>query len=136
MNNVSFTGNAGRDAEVRYFESGAAVANFTVAIYTGKDKPPVWVPVSAWSKSAEIAADRVRKGVRVGIEGRLHMEEWTDKSTGENRSKLSVVANRIEVFDRSESTGGSSATQRPAQPAQSGWNSAPSNDFNDEEAPF
>jgi len=118
MNNVSFTGNAGRDPEVRYFESGTSVANFTVAIYTGKDKPPVWVPVSAWGKSCEIAADRVRKGVRVGVEGRLHMEEWTDRNSGEKRSKLCVVANRLEVFDRSESSGGAPARNTaPAAPA-------------------
>jgi len=127
MNNVSFTGNAGRDPEVRYFESGTSVANFTVAIYTGKDKPPVWVPVSAWGKSCEIAADRVRKGVRVGVEGRLHMEEWTDRNSGEKRSKLCVVANRVEVFDRSESSGGGSGYA-----SSGGYGGDPS----DEEIPF
>jgi single-strand DNA-binding protein len=110
MNNVSFTGNAGRDPEVRYFESGTSVANFTVAIYTGKDKPPVWVPVSAWGKSSEIAVDRIRKGSKVGIEGRLHMEEWTDRTSGEKRNKLCVVANRLEVFDRADSAGAGAAS--------------------------
>lgn len=119
MNSVSFTGNAGRDADVRYLESGKQVANFTVAIYNGQDRPPIWVPVTAWEKTAEIAADRVKKGSRVGIEGRFHMEEWTDKNTGENRSKLCVTANRVEVFERSESAGGGSvAPQRSAQPAK------------------
>lgn len=106
MNNVSFTGNAGRDPEVRYFESGTSVANFTVAIYEGKDKPPTWVSVSAWGKTCEIAADRVRKGSRVGIEGRLKTETWTDKQSGQERSRLTVVANRLEVFDRTENSGG------------------------------
>lgn len=136
MNTVSFTGNAGRDAEIRYLQSGKQVANFTVAIYTGQDKPPVWVPVTAWDKSAEIAADRVKKGVRVGIEGRLHLEEWTDKNTGEARSKLAVTANRVEVFERSESGGAPQRSPQPAQAAQSGWNSAPSSDFDDEDVPF
>lgn len=116
MNTVSITGNAGRDAEIRFLDSGKSVANFNIAIYEGKDKPPTWVSVSCWDKTAEIAGDRVRKGVRVGIEGRLKEESWTDKQTGEKRSRLIVIANRIEVFDRS----GSSSAPASGSSYQSG----------------
>jgi single-strand DNA-binding protein len=113
MNSVSFTGNAGRDAETRFLDSGKSVASFTVAIYEGKDRPPTWVNVTAWDKTAEIATDRVRKGVRVGVEGRLKEERWTDKNSGEERSRLTVTANRVEVM---EASGEAPAPQRSAAP--------------------
>ena len=137
MNTVSLTGNAGRDPEARYFESGSSVATFTMALYEGRDKDPSWVEVQAWNKTAEIATDRVRKGMRVGVEGRLKQETWTDRNTGENRSKLVVVANRVEVFERQPATaGGGAASVPPAGQAHAayqaaGWNPpapAPSDD--------
>lgn len=102
MNNVNLIGRLGSDPEVRYFESGTAVASFNVALDRGKDKttgeakPPVWVPIKVWGKSAQNAADLLHKGDKVGISGRLEVEEWTTKND-EKRSKVVVVANRFDL---------------------------------------
>lgn len=102
MNTVNLIGRLGADPEVRYFESGTAVASFNLALDrgtnkdTGERKPPVWVPVKVWGKSAQNAADLLHKGDKVGISGRLEVEEWTTK-TDEKRSKVVVVANRFDL---------------------------------------
>lgn len=109
MNTVNLIGRLGADPEVRYFESGTAVASFNLALDrgtnkdTGERKPPVWVPVKVWGKSAQNAADLLHKGDKVGISGRLEVEEWTTK-TDEKRSKVVVVANRFDLCATKAST--------------------------------
>lgn len=136
MNTVILTGRAGRDPELRYFESGSAVAHFSLAVdrNTAGAEEPDWFDVEVWGKSAQTTADFVRKGSRVGLEGRLQQQKWTDRATGEKRSKVVVSAYRLELL---ESKGDRQARQQqgdaspsapfgaPAQAPVQGWNTAP-----------
>lgn len=89
LNVCSFTGRAGRDPEVRYLESGSVVANLTLAVDGWKrDAEPLWLPLTIWGKTAQVAADYVRKGSQIAVSGQLQNESWTDKATGEKRSKV------------------------------------------------
>lgn len=101
INVVVLVGNAGRDPELRLFESGSCVCEFTLAINRpprdGQNQEPLWVSCKAWGKTAQVAGDYVRKGSKVAIVGRLEIEQWTDRSSGEVRSKTLVVIDRLEL---------------------------------------
>lgn len=89
LNCCSFTGRAGRDPEVRYLESGSVVANLTLAVDGWKrDSEPLWLNLTIWGKTAQVAADYVRKGQQIAVSGQLENETWTDRTTGEKRSKI------------------------------------------------
>ena len=101
INVVVLVGNAGRDPELRFFESGSCVSKFTLAINRPprdcRDQEALWVSGKAWGKTAQVAGDYVRKGSKVAIVGRLEIEQWTDRSSGEMRSKTLVVIDRLEL---------------------------------------
>ena len=87
-NTASLTGNLGADPELRWFDSGKAKAQFTLAVRTGKDKPADWFEIQAWGQTAERAAELLKKGSRVVVSGSLRQERWQDKETQTNRSKV------------------------------------------------
>jgi single-strand DNA-binding protein len=99
LNVCSFTGRAGRDPEVRYFESGSMVANLTLAVDGWKrDSEPLWLPLTIWGKTAQVAADYVRKGSQIAVSGQLQNETWTDKATGEKRSKVILSVSELTLL--------------------------------------
>jgi len=99
LNVCSFTGRAGRDPEVRYFESGSMVANLTLAVEGWKrDSEPLWLPLTIWGKNAQVAADYVRKGSQIAVSGQLQNETWSDKATGEKRSKLILSVSELTLL--------------------------------------
>lgn len=99
MNSITLVGRAGKDPEVRYFETGTVVANLTLAVRgLKKDDEPEWFNLEIWGKTAQVAADYVRKGSLIGVEGRVKTERWTEKTTGQERSKLVVSVNSLELL--------------------------------------
>jgi single-strand DNA-binding protein len=99
VNSVSLVGRAGRDPEVRYFESGSVVANLSLAVNRrGRDDEPDWFNLEIWGKQAGVAADYVRKGSLLGITGSFKFERWTDKATSEERSKPVIRVDRLELL--------------------------------------
>jgi len=99
MNSIILIGRAGRDPEVRYFESGSNVANLTLAVNAFKrDDPPEWFNLEIWGKQAQVAVDYVRKGSLIGVIGRIRMDKWTDRSTGQERMKPVVSVERLELL--------------------------------------
>lgn len=101
INSVTLTGRVGNQPEVRYFESGSCVAQFSIAVdrYSKENgKEADWINIKLWGKQAQVAADYVRKGSLVGIVGRLEIEKWTDRQSGEERSKAVVVGDRLELL--------------------------------------
>jgi single-strand DNA-binding protein len=99
VNSVSLVGRAGRDPEVRYFESGSVVAKLTLAVNRrSKEDEPDWFNLEIWGKQAGVAADYVRKGSLLGITGSLKFERWTDRTTGEERSKPVIRVDRLELL--------------------------------------
>lgn len=99
VNSITLVGRAGRDPEVRYFESGTVVANLTLAVNrrTGSDEPD-WFNLEIWGKQAQVAADYVRKGSLLGIIGSFKLDRWTDRSSGEERTKPVVRVDRLELL--------------------------------------
>ena len=97
-NFTTLTGNLGSDPELRYFQSGKAICNFSLAASAGKDKPADWFDVQVWGASADRAAKLLRKGSRVVVIGSLKQERWQDKQSGNQRSKVVVNAESIEVI--------------------------------------
>ena len=99
VNSVTLVGRAGRDPDVRYFESGSVVANLTIAVNRrNRDDEPDWFNLEIWGKQAQIAADYVKKGSLLGIVGSFKVETWTDRNTGEGRSKPVVRVDRLELL--------------------------------------
>jgi single-strand DNA-binding protein len=99
MNVITLAGRAGRDPEMRYFESGSCVANLTLAVNSVKrDEPPDWFNLQIWGKTAQVAGDYVRKGSQIAVTGRMTTERWTDRTTGEEKSKPVVVVDRLTLL--------------------------------------
>ena len=99
INTINLVGRAGREPDVRYFESGSTVANFTLAVNRiGKGDEPDWFNLEIWGKQAQIAADYVKKGSLVGITGSFKIDSWKDKHTGEDRFKPVVRVDRLNLL--------------------------------------
>lgn len=99
MNVITLVGRAGRDPEAKYFENGNVVANVSLAVNGVKrDSEPDWFTLQIWGKQAQVAVDYVRKGSLIGVSGRMTMEKWTDRNTGEQKSKPVVVVDRLTLL--------------------------------------
>ena len=99
INSVNLVGRAGRDPEVRYFESGSVVANLTLAVNRrSRNDEPDWFNLEIWGKQAQVAADFVKKGSLIGITGSFKLDSWKDRNTGEDRNKPVVRVDRLELL--------------------------------------
>jgi len=105
---VTITGNLTADPEVRYFDSGTAKLQFSVAVNNywtdakgEKQEKTSFFNVVAWRNLAEDGAGILAKGVRVTVTGRLEQESWDDKETGKKRSAIHVLADEIGISVRS-----------------------------------
>ena len=106
VNKVILVGRLGRDPEVRYTPSGAAVANFSVATSeewkdkdTGeKQERTEWHRIVAWRRLGEICGEYLHKGSQVYIEGRLQTKSWEDRD-GNKRYTTEVVAQNMQMLD-------------------------------------
>jgi single-strand DNA-binding protein len=129
FNSLSIVGNVGQDVEVRYFESGKNNAKFSVATRRTKDETD-WFSVELWGATAKIADQYVTKGSKVGVNGALKIETWTDRNTGEVRSKSVIVGERLSLIggktaDQDSQSYSQSTAARSSQPASRAKSSAP-----------
>ena len=105
INTINLVGRAGREPDVRYFESGSTVANFTIAVNRiNRSDEPDWFNLEIWGKQAQIAADYVKKGSLVGITGSFKIDSWKDKNTGEDRYKPVVRVDRLNLLSSKKET--------------------------------
>ena len=105
INIVTLCGNSCRETEVKFTSSGKAVAECNLAINEdykdsngAKVKKTVFVPVIMFGRTAEIYGDFVKKGDQVMFEGRLNLDSWDDKTTGQKRTKLTVISSRLHLM--------------------------------------
>ena len=127
INSVTLVGRAGRDPEVRYFESGSVVANLTMAVNRrSRNDEPDWFNLEIWGKQAQVAADYVKKGSLIGITGSFKLDTWKDRNTGEDRNKPVVRVDRLELL------GSKRDSENNNFQSNSSFNQQPSND----EIPF
>lgn len=100
LNVVNLVGRAGRDPEVRYFESGSVLCKLPLAVdrrSRNSDRPD-WFNLEIWGKTAEIAANYVHKGSLIGIQGSLKIEAWSDRNTGAKRSRPVIRVDRLDLL--------------------------------------
>lgn len=101
MNIVGIIGRLTRDPEQKYTPSGAAVTKFSLAVDTGfgDRKATSFFDIVAWQKTAEFVDKYFKKGAKIAITGRLNQETWTDQKSGDKRSKVVIVAERVDFAD-------------------------------------
>lgn len=106
FNRVILVGNLTRDPEVRYTPSGTAVSDIGLAVNrvwfdkqtNARREETSFFYVTLWGRQAEIAGEYLAKGRQVLIEGRLQMDQWDDRETGEKRSKLKIVGENMQML--------------------------------------
>lgn len=118
INKASISGNLTRDPELRTTQSGTSVLSMAVAVNERQKRGDQWedrpsyVDVTVWGARAEALAKFLRKGLRVAVSGRLRQDRWQDAKTGENRSRLGIVADEVDVMTPRD---GGRERQAPAQ---------------------
>ena len=141
FNKITLVGNLGRDPELRYTPQGTPVCTFSLATNERrKDRngemqdQTTWFRVTLWNRQAETASQYLQKGRPVYIEGRLRVEEYTDRD-GKQRYSLEVTATDMQFIggrqdepaqERAVSTSASASAAAPAEPAE----------LSDEDIPF
>ena len=138
-NKVILMGNLTRDPEVRYTSGGTAIAKLGLAVnrrwknQEGQmQEETTFVDVDAFGRQAETIGQYLKKGRPVMVEGRLKLDQWDDKQTGQKRSKLGVVLENFQFLDsRGEGGGGAGSYSQPESPSgspSSGGSSVPEDD--------
>lgn len=124
FNKVILVGNLTRDPEVRFTPKGTAIAKVGLAVNrtwrteAGEQKEEVtFVDVDVFGRTAENVGQYMRKGSPILIEGRLRLDQWDDKQTGQKRSKLGVVAETVQFLSSGGSRGDAGGEPRPARAA-------------------
>ncbi len=136
FNRVILMGNLTRDPQVRYTPGGQAVSEIGLAVNrtwfdknaNQKKEEVTFVDVTLWGRTAEIAGEYLGKGRPVLIEGRLQLDQWDDKETGQKRSKLRVVCENLTMLgSRQDGPGagggsrGPSGSQAPSPESSDGF---------------
>ena len=123
FNKVILMGNLTRDPELRYTPKGTAIAKIGLAINhvwtneAGEKKENVtFVDVEVFGRTAENVGQYLRKGRPVLIEGRLKLDQWDDKQTGQKKSRLGVVAEIVQFLGSAPGAGEGGAPGAPAAP--------------------
>jgi single-strand DNA-binding protein len=134
FNKIILVGNLTRDIELRYAQSGSAIAKTAIATSrkftsNGEKKEEVcFVDITFFGRSGEVANQYLRKGSKILVEGRLNFEQWVDQN-GQKRSKHSVIAETMQMLDsKGDNQGGggyNAPSNAPADSNQGGGYNAP-----------
>ncbi len=146
FNKITLVGNLGRDPELRYTPQGTPVCSFSLATNerrkdrnTGENNDiTTWFRVTLWGRQAEVASQYLTRGKSVYIEGRLRVEEYTDRD-GKPRHSLEVNATDMQFIGgaRGEDAGAPPAKAAAAQGESTQGESAPEpTDLSDDDIPF
>lgn len=158
LNKVMLIGNLTRDPEIKYTPKGTAIADIGLAVNrnytteTGEKREEVtFIDVTLWGRVAEIVGEYCKKGRPLFVEGRLQLDTWDDKQTGQKRSKLKVVGDNIQLLGGREGGGGGGggggdysegrppsrpAGSRPSAPPQKRPPADPDLDAPEDDIPF
>ena len=124
FNKVILLGNLTRDVELRHTPGGSAVCEIGLAVNrtwfdkqaNEKREEVTFVDVTLWGRTAEIAGEYLGKGSAALIEGRLQLDQWDDRETGQKRSKLKVIGENLTLMPS-----GSGAERRSSRPSESSY---------------
>jgi single-strand DNA-binding protein len=151
VNKVILLGNVGKDPEIRSTPSGTIVANFTLATSdrqkdaqgTYQDRTE-WHNLVAFTRTAEIVRDYVKKGTKIYIEGKIQTRSWDDKESGQKKYRTEIIVNELALLSGREEGASSGGYSRPAsssagsdsRPAAVANDYAPSTEISDDDIPF
>jgi len=161
LNKVQLMGNIIRDPEVRYTPKGTAVTDIGLAInrnYSTDDgerrEETTFVDITFWGRQAEVIGEYMKKGRPLYVEGRLQLDQWEDKNSGQQRSRLKVIGDNFQFLGGRGGGGGGQGYggqqggggyQQPQQnyqqapqqqaPAQQNYDPIPPSD-DDDDIPF
>lgn len=129
LNKVMLIGNLTADPELRNTRNGNSVAELRLAVNRITNGPNegerreevVYINVTCWGRQAEVAGQYLAKGRPVFIEGRLQMETWDDRQTGQKRSRISVVAENLQLIGSRDGA--------PQGGGNGGYNQRPNNNY-------
>ena len=130
LNRVTIIGRLTRDPELKQTKSGKAVTSFSIGNTTGwgDNEKSNFFTVVAWQKTAEIVCQYMKKGSKIGVDGRLQQRNWGDKD-GKKRSAVEIVADNVQFLD--------SVSGQQKEPVASGQQPpADFNPFSDDDVPF
>lgn len=145
LNRVMLMGNCTRDPEIKYTPKGTAVGELGLAVNRTwkndrdeKMEETTFVDVELWGRQAEIAGEYLKKGRPVYIEGRLKLDTWDDKATGQKRSKMRVVCENMQLLGGREGSGDTSSQPPARKPAGGAPRPVadPDLDVSDDDIPF
>ncbi len=156
LNKVFLIGNLTRDPELRVTPKGTAICQFGIAVNRQfKDESgatrdeTTFVDIEAWGKQGELVSKYLTKGSLAMVEGRLKLDQWEDKTSGQKRSKIKVVLDNVQFLStRGAGGGGGGAAAAPAEgvdqttperhapPPRSGAAKPPAAENLDEDVPF
>lgn len=134
LNKVMLIGNVTREIEVRYTPKGTAVADLGLAVNrtwfdkasNSKKEETTFCDISLFGRQAEVAGEYLAKGRSVLIEGRLQLDTWDDKETGQKRSKLRVVCENLQMLGTGGGKGGGQRkSAQSEEPEPDGTEDAP-----------
>jgi single-strand DNA-binding protein len=117
INNVNLVGRLTRDAEVKYSTSGVAIARLSLANTQSRKQGEQWVEESHFfdltmiGRRADALQRYLTKGTQIAVQGTLQQDRWQDKQTGQNRSKVVVLVNDIQLLGSRNSGGGQGGGQ-------------------------
>lgn len=121
LNKVQLMGNITRDPEVRYTPKGTAVTDIGLAInrnFTGDDgerrEETTFVDITFWGRQAEVIGEYMKKGRPLYVEGRLQLDTWEDKASGQQRSRLKVIGEGFQFLGGRDDGGSGGGGSRPA----------------------
>jgi len=158
LNKVMLIGNVTRDPEIKYTPQGRPVTDLGIAVnrvYTPdggeKREETTYVDITLWGRQAEIAGEYCKKGRSIYVEGRLQLDSWEDKASGQKRSKLRVVGENFQLLGPRPGGGGGHSggeeeySERPARREPQGGgsggfsggrNTAPQPPIEEDDIPF
>jgi single-strand DNA-binding protein len=137
FNRITIVGYCGRDPELRYTPTGNAVCKLSVATSEKRrdEESTTWFRISVWGKQGELCNEYLRKGSQVYVEGRVRVEEYTDRDGG-RRYSLEVTATDVQFLGRKTENGGDTAPQRLSDEERGARSAALKNVPQDDDIPF
>jgi len=117
VNKLMLIGNVGKDAVLRYTQSGKAVANFSLAATEkwNATEDTQWSNCVVWGKQAEIADKYVKKGRQIYVEGSVKLNQWKDQQSGEERASLEAKVRNFQLLGKRDDSGYDSGTGYTSQ---------------------
>jgi single-strand DNA-binding protein len=138
LNKVMLIGNVTREIEVKFTPKGTAVAEVGMAINRSwkddsgqKKEETTFVEITFWGRQAEVVGEYAKKGTPIYVEGRLQLDSWDDKQSGQKRSKLRIVGEQLQLLG-----GRQGGEQSPARPARPQSTARPAEPDDDQDPPF